>query len=351
MTGRDAATGIGGVPAAGTLGAPARTAVSPAAGRVLLSIGDPNGIGPEIAVRAAAACADDPPVLVGDRCVLEGFAAAEGLALRDHEPGAPPAPGVLDLVDVAYLPPGEHRPGEVSAEAGDATIRYVGTAVRLATGGGYRAVVAAPHSETAVNAAGIAFRGYPPLLARLTGVPEDRVFLLLLGGGLRIVHATLHQRLADALGTLTPELVTAAARALHDALVTLGFEDPRIGVFGINPHAGEDGLFGDDDERITKPAAADLAAAGLAVTGPAGADVLLTSDDCDGYVAMYHDQGHIPVKVRAGRTSAALTIGAGVPFCSVGHGAAFDIAGRGVADPAALTQALRLFAPERTEAR
>lgn len=318
-------------------------------GRVLLSIGDPNGIGPEIAVRAAAACAGDPPVLVGDRRVLDRFAAADGLTLRDHEPGTPPAAGVLDLVDVAC--PGEHRPGVVSAEAGAATIRYVSTAVRLAQDGGYRAVVAAPHSETAVHAAGIPFSGYPPLLARLTGVPEDRVFLLLLGGGLRIVHATLHQRLADALAALSPELVAAAGRALHDALVALGIEAPRIGVFGINPHAGEDGLFGDDDERVTKPAVADLTAAGLDVTGPAGADVLLAAGDRDGYVAMYHDQGHIPVKVRAGRTSAALTVGAGVPFCSVGHGAAFDIAGRGVADPAALVQALRLFAPEKTEAR
>jgi 4-hydroxy-L-threonine phosphate dehydrogenase PdxA len=317
-------------------------------GRVLLAIGDPNGIGPEIAVRAAKACDDDPPVLVGDRSVLEPIAAGEGMTLRDHETGARPEPGVLDLVDVAHLPPGEHLPGVVSAEAGAATIRYVSTAVRLALAGNFRAVVASPHSETAVHAAGIPFRGYPPLLARLTGVPEDRVFLLLLGGGLRIVHATLHQRLADAITALSPGLVTAAGLALHDALVTLGVDAPHIGVFGINPHAGEGGLFGDDDERITVPATAALAARGLAVTGPGGADVLLTSDSYDGFVAMYHDQGHIPVKVRSGRTSAALTIGAGVPFCSVGHGAAFDIAGAGgVADPAALVRALRLFSPGR----
>jgi 4-hydroxythreonine-4-phosphate dehydrogenase len=310
---------------------------------VLLAIGDPTGIGPEIAVKAAKACEDEAPVLVGDRPVLEGLAAASGMQLRDHESGQPPEPGVLDLVDVGHLPPGEHLPGVLSAEAGAATIAYVTAAVRLALGGGFRAVVAAPHSETAVHAAGIPFRGYPPLIARLTGVPEDHVFLLLIGGGLRIVHATLHQRLADAITRLSPGLVVSAGVALHDALVALGVPEPRIGVFGINPHAGEGGLFGDDDERVTVPAVAELTARGLAVTGPAGADVLLTSGGYDGFVAMYHDQGHIPVKLLAGKTSAALTAGAGVPFCSVGHGTAFDIAGRGIADPAALIRALRLF--------
>ncbi|GHG66673.1 4-hydroxythreonine-4-phosphate dehydrogenase [Amycolatopsis acidiphila] len=314
---------------------------------MLLAIGDPNGIGPEIAVKAAKACEDNAPVLVGDRPVLEDLAAGQGLVLRDHETGRPPEPGVLDLVDVGHLPPGEHLPGVVSAEAGAAAVAYVTAAVRLALGGGFRGVVAAPHSETAVHAAGIPFQGYPPLIARLTGVPEDRVFLLLLGGGLRIVHATLHRRLADAIASLSPGLVVAAGAALHDALEAMGVADPRIGVFGINPHAGEGGLFGDDDERVTAPAVAALTERGLAVTGPAGADVLLTSGGYDGFVAMYHDQGHIPVKVLAGKTSAAMTVGAGVPFCSVGHGTAFDIAGRGLADPAALLRALRLFSPAK----
>src|SRR5690349_19084048 len=120
--------------------------------RVLLAIGDPNGIGPEIAVDAAARVVD-PPVLVGDRHVLADLAAARGIRLREHAPGAPAEEGVLDLVDVGYLPPDEFRPGVLSAEAGAATIRYVTAAVTLALGGGYRAVVACPHSETAVHAA------------------------------------------------------------------------------------------------------------------------------------------------------------------------------------------------------
>ncbi|MGW4487886.1 PdxA family dehydrogenase [Amycolatopsis sp. NPDC004368] len=310
--------------------------------RVLLAIGDPNGIGPEIAV-AAAAGADDPPVLVGDHHVLADLAAARGFRLREHVPGAAAEPGVLDLVDARHLPPGEFRPGLLSAEAGAATIEYVKTAVTLALDGGYRAVVACPHSETAVHAAGIAFRGYPPLIAQLTGVPEDRVFLLLSGGGLNIVHTTLHERLAGALDRLTPELVTAAGLALCAALRTFGIGAPRIGVFGVNPHAGEGGLFGTDDEHVTAPAVATLAAQGIDVTGPVGADVLLTTPGHDGFVAHYHDQGHIPVKLLAGRTATALTVGAGVPFCSVGHGTAFDIAGRGMADPTAVVRALGRF--------
>ncbi|QRP48158.1 PdxA family protein [Amycolatopsis sp. FDAARGOS 1241] len=310
--------------------------------RVLLAIGDPNGIGPEIAV-AAAARVEDPPVLVGDRHVLAESAAANGFRLRTHTTGLPPEDGVLDLVDVEHLPPDEFRPGVLSAEAGAATIRYVSTAVTLALDGGYRGVVACPHSETAVHAAGIPFRGYPPLIAQLTGVPEDHVFLLLSGGGLHIVHATLHERLADALARLTPALVTAAGQALHDALRTFGVEAPRIGVFGINPHAGEGGLFGSDDERVTAPAVAALLARGVNASGPTGADVLLTTPGHDGFVAQYHDQGHIPVKLLAGRTATALTVGAGVPFCSVGHGTAFDIAGRGLADPTAVVRALGLF--------
>ena len=310
--------------------------------RVLLAVGDPNGIGPEIAV-AAAAAAQEPPVLVGDRHVLAGHAAAAGVRLREHVPDVPPEAGVLDLVDVAALPEDAFRPGTVSAEAGAATVRYVSTAVALALGGGYRGIVACPHSETAVHAAGIAFRGYPPLIAQLTGVPEDRVFLLLSGGGLDIVHATLHERLADGLARLTPELVTAAGQALHGALRSFGVPQPRIGVMGVNPHASEGGLFGDDDERVTVPAVAALRELGVDAVGPTGSDVLLTTPGHDGFVAMYHDQGHVPVKLLAGRTATAMTVGAGVAFSSVGHGTAFDIAGRGVADPAAVARALARF--------
>jgi 4-hydroxythreonine-4-phosphate dehydrogenase len=202
--------------------------------------------------------------------------------------------------------------------------------------------VACPHSETNVNAAGIPFTGYPGLLARLSGIPEENVFLMLVGGGLRIVHVTLHERLCAALARITPELIERTTRTADTALRQLNVKRPRIGVFGINPHAGEGGLFGNDDENITITAVKRLQAAGLDVEGPLGADLMLGRRDCDAFVAMYHDQGHIPVKLIAGRNSAAMSIGAGMLFSSVGHGSAFDIAGRGVAEPDAVLRSLKL---------
>jgi 4-hydroxythreonine-4-phosphate dehydrogenase len=303
---------------------------------IAVAIGDPNGIGPEIAVKAAAAlkaCGGPPVTLVGDAFVIRHY--AERLGVEDDD---------LAMLDVGSLPTAEFAPGRICAAAGRATVDYCARALALAQDGHARAIVGCPHSETAIAAAGIPFSGYPSLIARLTGQPEDRVFLMLVGGGLRIVHATLHERLADALARLGPGLVEAAARTAADALQRLGLARPRIGLFGVNPHAGEGGLFGADDEHVTVPAAAALRQAGLEVEGPAGADVLLGQGGCDLYVAMYHDQGHIPVKLLAGRTASALTIGAGVLFSTVGHGSAFDIAGRGVADPEATLRTLRLLA-------
>ncbi|WP_445281887.1 PdxA family dehydrogenase [Streptomyces sp. DSM 118148] len=314
--------------------------------RLLLTTGDPNGIGPEIALAAVAELDDQAPVVVGDRHVLQPYAERAGLALRAAQPGAAAERGVCDLVDVGALAPGDLAVGQVTAPAGAATIAYTTAAVRLAMDGSYAGVVACPHSETAVHRAGIAFAGYPPLIAELTGTPLEKVFLMLVGGGLRIAHVTLHERLADSLARLTPELVTNAGLALHRALRATGIADPRIGVFGLNPHAGENGLFGDDDKLVTEPAVAALRELGVPAEGPVGADILLGgARHHDAYLAMYHDQGHIPVKVLAGRTAAAVTIGAGAPFASVGHGPAFDIAGQGNADPGAVLAALRLLAP------
>jgi 4-hydroxy-L-threonine phosphate dehydrogenase PdxA len=316
--------------------------------RVLLTLGDPNGVGPEVAVKAAAALAEEPhlaPVLVGDPYVVAPWAQRSGLRLREVDAALTPLPGTVDVLPVAALPDGELLPGTVSAEAGAATVAYLCAAVDAVHAGIGHAIVACPHSEIAVNAAGIPFDGYPGLLADLAGAPRDRVFLMLVGGGLRIVHVTLHERLADALDRLTPELVAAAGEAAAGFLAAIGVPAPRIGVCGINPHAGEGGLFGDDDERVTVPAVAAMRRTGLDVVGPLGADLLLGPghrESLDAYVAIYHDQGHVPVKLLAGRTASALSIGAGIAFSSVGHGAAFDIAGRGVADPEAVLRAVRL---------
>lgn len=314
---------------------------------IALTIGDPNGIGPEIAVKAAARLAREGGpaiVLVGDEFVVRHYVelCARDFAVHPFD-GAVAEPGRLQLLAVNALPGGAFSPGTPAAAGGRATVDYVAAAIRFVNEGHAGAIVACPHSETNVNAAGIRFSGYPSLLARLKDLPEDEVFLMLVGGGLRIVHVTLHERLRTALGRITPELVERAARTADAALRRLNIQQPRIGLFGINPHAGEGGLFGGDDDEITVPAVRRLQASGLNVEGPLGADLILGRRDFDAFVAMYHDQGHIPVKLLAGRNSAAMSIGSGLLFSSVGHGSAFDIAGRGVAEPEAVLRSIQLL--------
>lgn len=316
------------------------------ANRLLLSIGDPNGSGADIAAAAVAELGAAAPVVVGDRHVFAPSAERQGLAVRDAVPGAIAEPGVCDFVDTGALKPTDLAPGMVTAAAGAATIVYVTEAVRLAASGDYAGVVACPHSETAVHQAGIEFAGYPPLVAELTGTPEDEVFLMLIGGGMRIAHVTLHEQLSESIAKLTPDRVVTAGVALNTALRRMGIKMPTIQVFGINPHASEGGLFGGDDARVTEPAVAKLRELGIDAVGPTGADVVLGgAREADGYLAMYHDQGHIPIKTVAGRDVAAVTIGAGVSFSSVGHGPVFGKAGLGTADPSAVLSALRLLAP------
>jgi 4-hydroxy-L-threonine phosphate dehydrogenase PdxA len=320
--------------------------------RIALAIGDPNGIGPEIAIKAARALAPDETielVLIGDAIVLRSYAErfAPDLAIHTFTGTPSPAKG-LTFFHVDVLSHDAFSPGTANAAAGRATVEYVAAATELFKAQRVSAIVACPHSETSVNAAGIPFAGYPGLVARLMDVPEDQVFLLLVGGGLRIAHVTLHERLQSALSRLTPTLVAQAASAAEATLRRLGIAQPHIGVFGINPHAGEGGLFGDDDERITVPAVEALKRSGLHVEGPSGADLMLGRTDMDAFLAMYHDQGHIPVKLMAGRDSAAMTIGPDLMFASVGHGSAFDIAGRGVADPRALLRSLALVSGKKS---
>jgi 4-hydroxy-L-threonine phosphate dehydrogenase PdxA len=313
---------------------------------IALTIGDPNGIGPEIAVKAAAKLAREggpAVVLVGDEFVVRFYAdlCAKDLVIRSFD-GVAPGPNGLRLLAVDALPREAFNPGTPLAAGGRATVDYVAAAIRFVNDGHAAAIVACPHSETNINAAGIPFSGYPSLLARLINVPEEEVFLMLVGDGLRIVHVTLHERLHTALGRITSELIVRATRTADAVLRKLNVEHPRIGLFGINPHAGEGGLFGDDD-RITVTAAERLQALGLNVEGPLGADLMLGRRGFDAFVAMYHDQGHIPVKLLAGRNSAALSIGSGLLFSSVGHGSAFDIAGRGVAEPEAVLRSIQLL--------
>ena len=315
---------------------------------IALAIGDPNGIGPEIAVKAALRFAQERAepriVLVGDERVIRHYAGLSAAGDRLTRFSAETAAGGLLFFPVDTLDAASFRPGTPSAAGGGATIAYIEAALGLVDAGRATAIVACPHSEKSVNAAGIPFSGYPSLLARLKRLPEDEVFLMLVGGGLRIVHVTLHERLHDALARIDSRLIEAAVRAGAGTLRQLGIESPKLGLFGINPHAGESGLFGDDDTRIIAPSVARLRAEGYVVEGPVGADLMVGRSDLDAFVAMYHDQGHIPVKLLAGRNSAAMSIGAGLVFSSVGHGCAFDIAGRNIADCEAVLRSLRLVA-------
>jgi 4-hydroxythreonine-4-phosphate dehydrogenase/1,2-dihydroxy-3,5-cyclohexadiene-1,4-dicarboxylate dehydrogenase len=304
--------------------------------RIALSVGDPNGIGPEIVLRALDALQGDTRLAItvfGPPAVLAAAARVTGLS-RLLE--------TIDLRAAGVLPESSMRWGEVNAQAGASAVASATAAIQACADGEFDAVVAGPHHETAIHQAGIAFSGYPSLLARVRDQPADSVFLMLVGGGLRIVHATLHESVATALARLTPELIVAATQAGARACRQIGVASPRIGLFGINPHASEGRLFGPEDAERTVPAAHRLRDAGLDVGDPQGADVLLAGRQHDLYVAMLHDQGHIPVKLLAPQAASAVSIGADVLLASTGHGSAMDIAGTGRARPDALLRSIRL---------
>ena len=314
-------------------------ATSNGSSRVGVAIGDPNGIGPEIAVRAALALSE----ATGARSVLLAedwliAAVCETLQVDDVT-----AQSAFDVQHCGALARADWQPGQISAAAGAATVAYVRAAVELKRAGEIGAIGAAPHCEAAVNASGTPFSGYSGLMADLLGVPRGQAHLLLEAQGLRIVHATLHESVRAAVARLKPANVQAAAQAARQTLQLWGIAEPRLCVVGINPHAGEDGLFGDEDEYVTKPAVQAMRALGWSVDGPMAADVALSERKHDAYVAMLHDQGHIAVKMLSPKGATAWVAGVPIIFASVGHGAALDIAGQGRADATALSETLVLL--------
>jgi 4-hydroxy-L-threonine phosphate dehydrogenase PdxA len=206
------------------------------------------------------------------------------------------------------------------------------------------AVVAAPHNETSIALADIEFDGYPSFVARETGLRPEDVYLMLCFGDTKIVHCTLHVSVRKALALITRERVAGAIRATDRALKRLGVPAPKIHVSGLNPHAGEDGLFGNEEREIIKPALDQAAAEGIAVAGPFGADTMFRHKGVDAFLVMLHDQGHIAAKLLAPNATAALTIGSPILFSSVAHGSAHDIAGKGLANPAAMIEAISRLA-------
>lgn len=315
---------------------------------VAVPIGDPAGIGPEIVLRALM----DPSVrkaidlrVIGEAAVLRRHAEVCGLdvTLSDEfitVPGQPSVP----LVTVSSLADQSWRLGEVGPKTGLACYRYACAGIELALRGEVSAVVAAPHTEAAVNQAGIDFRGYPGLVAQMTGTPLDRTFLMLMSPVYRVVNATLHISLKEATTVLDKALIVTALGATRDALVSLGTPTGRIGVCGLNPHAGEGGLMGTEEGDFIEAAVAEAKAAGINADGPFSSDALFADRHYDAYLALYHDQGHIPVKVASPREASAITIGTPVLFGSVAHGSALDIAGQGIASERSLVQALKNLA-------
>jgi 4-hydroxythreonine-4-phosphate dehydrogenase len=324
--------------------------------KIAIAIGDPAGIGPEIALKAALepavreAC---HPVLVGEANLIERHAAFCSI---DVSLCAVARIGDIDWTNERIPVLNCDRPaaiplGAVSASAGHASISFCAAAIEAAKNGEVDAVAAAPQNETSIAKAGIAFDGHPSFLARQTGTPEDDVFMMLACEDMKIAHVTLHRSVRDAIELVIPERVERTIRATDAALKRLGTERPRIAVSGLNPHAGEGGLFGREEIEVIAPAVAAAAASGIAVIGPFGADTMFQMKDVDAFVVMLHDQGHIAAKVLAPNAAVAFSIGSPILFASVAHGTGHDIAGQGVANPAAMIDAVLRLSKVRTHAR
>ncbi|MFN5996171.1 MAG: 4-hydroxythreonine-4-phosphate dehydrogenase PdxA [Paracoccaceae bacterium] len=303
---------------------------------ILLTCGDPAGIGPEIAAKAWAA---------GERFVWIGDPRHLPLGTAWHEVAEGEAPGngamaVLPQTFAAPAIPGQPVPANAAG-----VVAVIERAVRLVQAGQGTALCTAPINKKALkDGAGFAFPGHTEFLAHLAGGAS--VVMMLACPGLRVVPATIHIPLADVPGTLTESLLEATIRITHAGLIRdFGIAQPRIVVAGVNPHAGEGGAMGWEDERMIRPLVARLAAEGLAVTGPWPADTMFHAKARAGYdaaVCAYHDQALIPIKTIDFAGGVNVTLGLPFVRTSPDHGTAYDIAGKGIADPSSLIAALRL---------
>jgi 4-hydroxythreonine-4-phosphate dehydrogenase len=326
-----------------------------------ITMGDAAGIGPEIIAKALDRrdvyefCR---PVVIGDARRLRKAAqivSAKATVNAVRDPAlASFRQGGMDVIDLDVIP--DDLPfGKLSPVAGHGAYLFIERAVDLAQAGKIHAICTAPLNKEALHAGGHAFPGHTEMLAKLAGIEE--VSMMLWTPKMRVIHVTTHIGLLDAVAKIEPALVGRTIRRGYDALVRAGIPQPRIGLCGINPHAGEHGLFGHgEEEEKLEPAVAAARKAGIDVEGPLPADTLFFRagrGDFDLVVANYHDQGHGPVKVLG--LEAGVNITVGLPFVrtSVDHGTAFDIAGTGNADERSLIEALRqavALAPKETKA-
>ncbi len=304
---------------------------------IVITVGDPAGVGPEITCKALAALSSrerERIVVVGSHAVMDRATHAAGTDIAFGS-----AAGEVRIDDVPLDGPLPDF-GVLSPAAGDAAYRYIVRAVeRVSRDGG--CIVTAPINKEALNAAGHRYDGHTGMLAHLTGAPSS--FMLLASDALSTIHVSTHVSLTDAIAGVRTERVLDTIRAGHAHLKRIGLSRPRIAVAGLNPHCGEHGLFGTEDEAFIAPAVVAARAEGVEVSGPISPDTVFyraSRGEFDLVVAQYHDQGHIPTKLIAFDTTVNVSLGLPIDRASVDHGTAFDIAGTGRASHVNMLAAL-----------
>ena len=318
-----------------------------------ITMGDPAGIGPEVIAKAIVdrrlqkLC---QPIVIGSLPVMEQTIRSLKLKLKawnvnGHNP-PPKHEGTIAVLDPLETPLRKFTPGIAAAKTGAASIAFIKKGVELARLGCIDGIVTAPINKEAINLAGCRFPGHTELLADLTQAKDSG--MMIVGGPLRIMFVTTHVAIKKLPALLTHVKIEKSIRLAHLALTQLfGIKKPRIGVAALNPHAGEHGLFGDEEARVILPAARAAQKQGILASDPLPADTLFgkaATGQYDGIVALYHDQGLIPLKLVAFGTCVNLTVGLPIIRTSVDHGTAFDIVGKGVADPGSLFEAVKLAA-------
>ncbi len=314
---------------------------------ILITMGDPAGIGPEIIAKTFARqelfgfCR---PVVVGDLSVMAKAVQALALPLTCRTVASPdeglPGPSVIPVLDLGLTDVAAHAWGRPGPDSGSAVVGYIKKAVALTLEGTADAIVTAPINKAVINAAGYHYPGHTELLADLTGTRDFG--MLFVGGGLRVMLATIHLALREVPAHITIPGILNTVRLAHQSALAFGVAAPRIGVAGLNPHAGEGSLFGREEQDVILPALLQARAEGIDASDPLPADTIFfkaRNGRYDIVIAMYHDQGLAPLKMIAFGSSVNVTVGLPIIRTSVDHGTAFDIAGKGVADPASLFQA------------
>ena len=319
-----------------------------------ITMGDPGGIGPEIIAKALAH-ADvfeySRPLVIGERRALEAAIRLTSRPLEVHSIEQPAEAGehagIVDLIDLANIDIERTGRARISAEVGRAAYEYLERASELALRDEVGAIVTAPLNKEALSEAGWVGVGHTELLARFAGVPDKSVAMMLASKSLRVVHVSTHVSLRRAIEMVTPERIVTAARLAGETARDIVGHDPHLAIAGLNPHAGEHGLFGSEEQEFIEPAIAQLRGEGWHVSGPMSPDTVFLRAAAGGFdavIAMYHDQGHIPSKFAGFDDTVNVTLGLPIVRTSVDHGTAYDIAGTGKANEANLLAAIDLAA-------